>query len=259
MICGCSWPIISAMARLSIHFNDSSPLLLRPRRMRSMRPPALFSPSALTRMRRMYSSVPTPIEVCCPTSSCSLVRTVSTCSLETFFSAAMAVPTACTSRAPRCLRIDAASSSPRVRSRIAARCAPVRDSFGSSAIVGYPALHDLRNLFGIFGGHALGQANFLFVRQQRGRTQLRRCAHAIRCHVVVVVDHDRHRRHRPRQRYIVHHHRRRLEQTLEDGTKDEEADDQSDHHAEALLDQVEHAGTLPERCRLRLLVGDGAM
>src|SRR5690348_8728926 len=182
MICGCSWLIISAMARLSIHLSDSRPLLERPSRMRSIRPPALVSPSAFTRILRMYSSVPTPSEVCRPMSSSSLSSALVTCSRLTLVSAAIAVPMVCTSRALRCLSTSAASCSPRVSSRIAARWAPV---IGAScwlvAIFAYPVPHDLRHLPGVFADQAASLADALFVLERgRGTGKPRRLAIGLR-------------------------------------------------------------------------------
>ena len=57
-------------------------------------------------------------------------------------SSAMAMPSFCTSRASSCLSTLAASCSPRLMSKIAARCVPARSS-GLLAIGGDPILHDL--------------------------------------------------------------------------------------------------------------------
>lgn len=53
MICGCSLRTRSATARGSIHFRVSRPVVLRPSRMRSIRPPALSAPSAWISTLRM--------------------------------------------------------------------------------------------------------------------------------------------------------------------------------------------------------------
>src|ERR1700735_5858380 len=65
------------------------------------------------------------------------------CSRDTSLSSAMAMPNFCTSRASSCLSTLAASCSPRLMSRIAARCVPAR-SPDLLAIGGDPILHDLR-------------------------------------------------------------------------------------------------------------------
>src|SRR5580693_4183682 len=72
-----------------------------------------------------------------------LSSTEDICSREISLSSAIAMPSFCTSRASSCLSTFAASCSPRLMSRIAARCVPAR-SPGLLAIGGDPILHDLR-------------------------------------------------------------------------------------------------------------------
>src|SRR5579875_2663580 len=79
-------------------------------------------------------------------------------------SVAMAVPTACTSRALRCLSTSAASCSPSVSSRIAARCAPLGALLCSAAILTHPVHHHLRDLLGVFLHELARHADLLLVR-----------------------------------------------------------------------------------------------
>src|ERR1700728_1007510 len=72
-----------------------------------------------------------------------LSSTEDICSREISLSSAIAMPSFCTSRASSCLSTLAASCSPRLMSKIAARCVPAR-SPGLLAIGGDPILHDLR-------------------------------------------------------------------------------------------------------------------
>src|SRR6185312_1262348 len=96
-----------------------------------------------------------PSAVCWPMSSDRRSSTLSTCSRLTLLSPAMAVPTVCTSRALKCFRTSAASSSPRVSNRMAARCGPsIGTCFGSAGIFVHPVLYDLRDLLGILPYHA---------------------------------------------------------------------------------------------------------
>src|ERR1700690_1427501 len=64
------------------------------------------------------------------------------CSRDTSLSSAIAIPSFWTSRASSCFSTLAASCSPRLISRMAARCVPARSS-GLLAIGGDPILHDL--------------------------------------------------------------------------------------------------------------------
>src|SRR5579872_4563436 len=64
------------------------------------------------------------------------------------FALPSAMPSFCTSRASSCLSTLAASCSPKLMSKIAARCVPAR-SAGLLAIGGDPILHDLRGPFRI--------------------------------------------------------------------------------------------------------------
>ena len=126
MICGCSRRINSAIARASIHFSCSSPLLFRPSRMRSMMPPALSAPSAEVSMLRMNWSEPTPSEVCSPMVPTKFCITSSICELVTWLKLAIARPISCTSFGPICRRISAACRSPRPSISNAERSRPLR-------------------------------------------------------------------------------------------------------------------------------------
>src|SRR3569833_366678 len=175
MIWGCSRRISSATARPSIHFRASRPFVERPTLMRSMMPEAFSGPSASTSTLRRNSSVPTPTEVCSSTVEVNSEMTLRTSSLETFCSFAMAAPMRCTSLAPICFNTSAASFSPRVSNRIAARSVPVRSGF--SFIIGYPTLDDLRNPLRVRGDQGPCLCDLLLM-SDRG---LLRCARECHC------------------------------------------------------------------------------
>src|SRR5690242_7625912 len=106
-----------------------------------------------------------PNEVCLPRLPANASSTASASSRETFFSVAIAVPIACTSRASMCFSTAAASCSPSERSSTDARCAPV--SFCGSAIFAHPCFHDLRDLLRILARDALGQFDLLLEPERR--------------------------------------------------------------------------------------------
>src|SRR5579864_991758 len=179
IICGCLRRISSATARASSHLRASSPLVERPMLMRSMMAAALSSPSAFTSALRKNSSDPTPTEVCASTLEWKSATTFSTSLRETFFTLAMAAPTRCTSLALMCLRICAASCSPRVRSRIAARSVPFRTGSLRSGILVHPVAHHTRDAFGILVHQRASLRELLLVLEHGGggclRTIERRC------------------------------------------------------------------------------------
>src|SRR5882757_4733938 len=143
MIWGCSRRMSSATARASIHLRASSPLVERPMLIRSMMLVALSWPSASTRTLRRKSSAPTPTEVWLSTEEENSVMMVWTSSFDTLASFAMAAPMRCTSLAPMCFNTCAASCSPSVSKRIAARSVPVRSASFLSIILGHPTSYDL--------------------------------------------------------------------------------------------------------------------
>src|ERR1700710_2875990 len=138
MICGCSFLISSATAAESIHFRPSMPLVSLPCRIRSISPPALFSPSAFVSTARIYSLESSDSAVCCSASWTNSVITLSSCSRVTFFNVAMVAPIFWTSRGARNLKTSAASDSPIDISRSAALFRP-------SAFIGHPVLDDRRD------------------------------------------------------------------------------------------------------------------
>src|ERR1700722_9218417 len=102
------------------------------------------------------------------------------CSRDTSLSSAMAMPNFCTSRASSCLSTLAASCSPRLRSRMAARCVPARSS-GVSAIRGDPILYDLCRPAGVLADQgSRGRDLLLETRSELdGLAPLPRQAHAV--------------------------------------------------------------------------------
>src|SRR3984957_2896685 len=144
MVCGGSRRMSSHPARGSIHFRASSPLLEGPMLMRSMTLAALSAPSASTSTLRRNSSTPSPTEVCVSATAEKLASVSLTSSRETPERRAIAMPTRCTSFAPMCLSTCAASCSPRLKSKIAARSVPVRFST-RSFILSNPGAYDLRD------------------------------------------------------------------------------------------------------------------
>src|SRR5262249_36225355 len=106
-----------------------------------------------------------PNDVCLPRLPANASSTASASSRETFFSVAIAVPIACTSRASMCLSTAAASCSPSESSSTDARCAPV--SFCESAIFAHPRFHDLRDLLRVLARDAFRQFDFLLEPERR--------------------------------------------------------------------------------------------
>src|SRR5688500_3806206 len=151
---------------------------------------ALSSPSAFTSTLRTNSSPPTPTLVCFSTLLLKSPSTPDTSSRDTFARSAIALPSFCTAFASMWRRISAASLSPSVSSRIAARSTPERCGnagaaafFGAaglapslpfaagaapffaavSAIVRHPGLHDLRDPLRILRDEATRLRDLLFV------------------------------------------------------------------------------------------------
>src|SRR5580658_7721960 len=171
MICGCSLWMTSATLRESIHFSVSRPLLGRPTLMRSMTLAAFSSPSALVMTLRRNSSTPTPTEVWRPTPSEKEDSTPLTSSRDTFCNCAIAAPIFCTSRAPMCLSTCAASCSPSVNSRIAARSVPLRSSLppaGVSLIDRHPVADHLRDALRVLVHQRAGVGDLLIIGNGRG-------------------------------------------------------------------------------------------
>src|SRR5580698_3172312 len=166
IICGCSSLISSHTARASSRLSASSPLVERPMLMRSMIAAALSAPSAFTSALRRNSSAPTPTEVCASTLVVNSDTTFSTSARETFFILAMALPTRCTSLALICLRICAASPSPSVSSRIAARSVPLRLASRSTILV-HPLAHHLRYPLGVLADERARLDELLLVGEHR--------------------------------------------------------------------------------------------
>src|SRR6185312_2772026 len=165
MIWGCSSRISSATALGSIHFRASRPLVERPMLMRSMMLAALSAPSASTSTFLRNSSVPTPTAVWLSTEVVKSDTTPVTSSRDTPLSLAIAVPMRCTSFAPMCLSTCAASCSPRVNNRIAARSVPVRASLRSrSFILVYPSANDLCDALGVLADQRARLGDLHFVR-----------------------------------------------------------------------------------------------
>src|SRR5271163_2133379 len=100
------------------------------------------------------------------------------CSRDTSLSSAMAMPNFCTSRALNCLSTLAASCSPKLISKIAARCVPASSSL---AIRGDPVLHDLCCTFRILPDQGSRRRDLLLKtgREFDGLASLPRKAHAV--------------------------------------------------------------------------------
>src|SRR5580700_11637830 len=99
-------------------------------------------PTAWVNTRRTKSCDPPAIFAFESATPMNLSSTAVICSRDTSLSSAIAIPNFWTSRASSCLSKLAASCSPKLISRMAARCVPASSS-GLSAIRGDPVLHDL--------------------------------------------------------------------------------------------------------------------
>src|SRR5690348_827087 len=181
-----------------------------------------------------------PNEVCLPRLPANASSTESASSRETFFSVAIAVPIACTSRASMCFSTAAASCSPSESSSTEARCAPV--SFCDSAIFAHPRFHDLRDLFGILTRDALGQLHLLFERERRRAGRAAQAAERQR----VGGRFQRDRRavgtcERERLRA------RRTDEIAEQRPQHDENEPEREQRTDALLDDLAHGRLLPER------------
>src|SRR5690606_21910183 len=245
MICGCSMRISSATERGSIHLSASSPLLDGPRLMRSMMLAAFSSPSASTSTLRRNSSAPTPTDVWFSTTSEKSASTSCTCSRVTPVRRAIAVPTRWTSLAPMCFKTCAASDSPRVRRRIAARSVP-ESSCVRSLIVRDPPTHDLRHALRILADERARLSELLLVGQclhPAGRRHLLRDGALARCSGGGFDE----------LRLRLHHRHSRMAQQCPDQRpqhrqNDDEQDDETDHELRDVMDER----LLPQRKLLQL-------
>ncbi len=170
MTCGCSSPTSCATARGSIHFSASMPAPPPPPdRMRSTMssPRCLPNDAAMTFLTKSGLSWPnaSPESSFCR----NAWTTFSALSLVTDGRAAIARPTASTSRGSMCLRIAAASCSPSDIIRMAARSGPDR-SEPRSAIGRHPILHHLRSTLGILRDDAARRCDVTLIVRQRLRT-----------------------------------------------------------------------------------------
>src|SRR5882757_2694921 len=86
-----------------------------------------------------------------------------TSSLETLASFAMAAPMRCTSLAPMCFNTSAASFSPSVSNKMAARSVPERSASFFSIILGHPTSYDLRYSLWILVHQCSGLHHLLLV------------------------------------------------------------------------------------------------
>src|SRR5215469_4284737 len=248
VICGCSRRMSSDTARASIHFSASRPLVERPMLIRSMMLAALSWPKASTSTLRRNSSAPTPTEVWLSTVSAKSEMTPCTSSRETLASFAIALPMRCTSFAPMCLSTWAASLSPSVSSRMAARSVPLRAASRLSArslIGAYPAAHHLRDSLGILA-HERARLDELLLVCERGHGCLfLTCGQR--------GDACRPAR-RGRQRVRAGSPRRREAHRSDESfhQRPQHREDQHEHHYEAGDDpqQAPGEGCLPERRRL---------
>src|ERR1700733_11260007 len=108
------------------------------------------------------------------------------CSRDTSLSSAMATPSLCTSRASSCFSRLAASCSPKLMSKIAARSVPAR-SLGLLAIGGNPILDYLCGPLGILPDQGSSSRDLLLkTRRQLDRIggALSRQAQAVSAHIV---------------------------------------------------------------------------
>ena len=157
------------------------------------------------------------------------------CSRDTSFSSAMAMPSLCTSRASSCLSTLAASCSPRLMSKIAARCVPASSS-GLLAIGGDPILHDLCGTLRILPDQGPRRRDLLLKtrRQFDGLAALAGKAHAI----VRQIAGTRRRQARARSR---------LGERLHQRPQHQERDQQHQPRADDLLRELRDPGRFPER------------
>src|ERR1700722_21408 len=148
----------------------------------------------------------------------NLSSTALICSRDTSFSSAMAMPNFCTSRALNCLSTLAASCSPKLISKMAARCVPASSSL---AIRGDPVLHHQGS-----GGRDL----LLETRRELDCLALSREAEAIAVDVLA----------QGRGRSL-----RRLGEGFHQRPQHQEGDEQHQGRADDLLGQLSQPGLLP--------------
>src|SRR3984885_7945500 len=160
----------------------------------------------------------------------NLSNTELICSRDTSFSSAMAMPNFWTSRASSCLSTLAASCSPKLISKMAARCVPASSSL---AIRGDPVLHDLCRTPGILPHQGSGGRDLLL---ETGREldclALSREAEAIAVDVLA----------QGRGRSL-----RRLGEGFHQRPQHQEGHEQHQARADDLLGQLGQPGLLPQR------------
>src|SRR3984957_1650810 len=156
------------------------------------------------------------------------------CSRDTSLSSAMAIPNFWTSRASSCLSTLAASCSPKLMRRMAARCVPASSS-GLLAIRRNPILHDLRRPPRILADQRSRRRNLLL--KAGGEFDrldvLPRETHAIGPDVAAVATGDE--------------FWPRLGQRFHERPQYQEGDHQHERGADDLLGQLRYPGRLPQR------------
>ncbi len=221
---------------------------------RSMMLAALSCPRASTSTLRRNSSAPTPTEVWLSTVCANSEMTPRTSSRETLASFAIAVPMRCTSLAPMCLSTWAASVSPSVSSRMAARSVPLRLASRRSvrSLIGpYPAAHDLRDSLRILGHQRARLGELLLVRERGGGGVLvcrRKCGSSSRL------------RRRGREGLTPGRSRQTHGSDESSHERPQHREHQHEHHHQAGDDaqQAPDEGCLPKRRRLEAAVCDGS-
>src|SRR5579871_2810165 len=195
---------------------------------------AFCLPTAWVSTRRTKSGEPAAMLAFSSATSMKLSSTELICSRDTCLSSAMAMPSFCTSRASSCFSTFAASASPRLISRIAARCVPARSS-GLSAIGGDPLLHDLRGALRVLTDEGARRSQLLL----EAGLQLDRVAALRREAQPVIADIAALRSARgPRPR---------AGQRLHQRAQHQEGDEQHQARADALLGELRDPGVVPHR------------
>src|SRR5580658_4262268 len=156
-------------------------------------------------------------------------------SRDTSLSSAMAMPSFCTSRALSCLSTLAASCSPKLISKIAARCVPASSS-GLLAIGGDPILHDLCGTLRILPDQRSSRRDLLLKTgcQLDGLAALTRDAQPIARRVAGLGAACGQPRHRLGQRF-------------HQGPQDQKCDQEYEARADDLLRELRDPGRLPQR------------
>src|ERR1700722_9288098 len=186
--------------------------------------------TACVRTRLKYSSEPPAILALPSAIPMNLSSTELICSRDTSLSSAMAMPNFWTSRASSCLSTLAASCSPRLMSRMAARCVPASSSL---AIRGDPILYDLCRTSRILSHQGSCCRDLLL----KARRELDRFALSREAYAVAVDFFDGGRR-QPACR---------LGQRLHQRPQDQECNDQHQGSAGDLLGKLSEPGLLPQR------------